>query len=686
MVRTYKKKTKGYTEADIKSALRKLDEGSSYRQVAAISGISKSSLELYRKESKRKKKKYLNLKPRGRKPTLTRDEEEKIVTVVSTAAEMGWPVDRKDVGEIIGNYCAKVKRKTQFKNNKPGSDFLISFFKRHKNRLTIKKSKSLKIVRAAAEHPDIISNYIDLVGEAYAQANINVDKMSDRERVFSLDESGFRGEAQPKMVIVPVGKPANILTATEGKTNYSVLIGGNAAGIFIPPYIIYKSIGKNIPFSWVLNGVEDAVYNTSKNGWMNQEIFIKWIPWFDDILTKKGIEKPVVVLMDGCTAHVSLAIVEEARKRNIILVKLPPNSTHVLQALDVTVFGSCKSTWTDILRDWSRQSRYKPVTKSVFHVLFAKLFAAMIAKPEVLISGFRTTGVWLLNKKKILDKVEERGLYKAAYVPNPSESTTSASANENQDDNEASTSDGVTAGSSTAQETIEIIQSVKAVLNPPQDSFTKKAIENSKNTTKVKKKFAEIITSDEAIAAMKSKDSKGTKKGKKKAENKRDNENEKQQDITKYFKKKDSDEDYFDSSTDVKEKLKLFWKSISPPVKEDEVLGKWFIAIYKDPKPKGRQTYCIGRAKMRFLDEADGKVSQLQLDCLKPRVGNTTVLQEYPEGRSDIDIFNVTDVFGGPIDIKPLPKKKWDVPNLLEIIKFYEIVVKIDRIALFNTL
>ena len=89
---------------------------------------------------------------------------------------------------------------------------------------------------------------------------------------------------------------------------------------------------------------------------------------------------------------------------------------------------------------------------------------------------------------------------------------------------------------------------------------------------------------------------------------------------------------------------------------------------------------------MRFLDEADGKVSQLQLDCLKPRVGNTTVLQEYPEGRSDIDIFNVTDVFGGPIDIKPLPKKKWDVPNLLEIIKFYEIVVKIDRIALFNTL
>ena len=108
--------------------------------------------------------------------------------------------------------------------------------------------------------------------------------------------------------------------------------------------------------------------------------------------------------------------------------------------------------------------------------------------------------------------------------------------------------------------------------------------------------------------------------------------------------------------------------------------------IYKDSKLKARQTYCIGKAVRRFLEDADGPVTGLELDCLKPRVGNTTVLDEYPEGHGDIDLFNITDVFGGPLDIKPLPKRKWDIPNLLEILNFFEMITKINRTELFNSI
>lgn len=324
MVRNYKRKSKSHTEDEIRLALDQLDEGSSFRKVAAASGISKSSLELYRKLRKQKKKGFL--KKRGRKPTLSKKEEENIITVLNTAAAVGWPLDRTDVSDIISKYCEKIKRKTQFKDGKAGREYIMDFFKRHKTRLRTKRAKPLKIVRAASEDPEIISHYIDLIATAYDQANINTKDLNHAKRVFNIDESGYRNESQSKMIIVPVGKPANVLTATEGKTNYSVLFAGNAAGDLFPPFVLYKSTGKSIPCSWILNGPPGTVYNTTANGWMDQEVFCKWIPWFDSVLEEKEIEKPVVVIMDGCTAHVSLAIVEEARARNIILVKLPPNS------------------------------------------------------------------------------------------------------------------------------------------------------------------------------------------------------------------------------------------------------------------------------------------------------------------------------------------------------------------------
>ncbi|CAL4100978.1 unnamed protein product, partial [Meganyctiphanes norvegica] len=347
MVRNYKRKTKCHTTEEISSALNQLDEGSSFRQVAAASGISKSSLELYRKLRKQKKKDFP--KKSGRKPTLSKDEE-KILTILSTAADVGWPLDRVDVSDIIQKYCEKLKRKTQFKDGKPGREYMMSFFKRYKARFTSKRAKSIKIARAASEHPEIISHYIDTIKKAYDQAKIDIKDSNHARRIFNLDESGYKSESQAKMVFVPVGRPANVLTATEGKTNYSVLFAGNAAGEFIPPLVVYKSTGQSIPCGWILNGPKDTIYNTTTNGWMDQQVFCRWIPWFDRILEEREIEKPVVVIMDGCSAHISLAIVEEARARNIILVKLPPNSTHILQVLDVTVFGPSKSAWTEVIR------------------------------------------------------------------------------------------------------------------------------------------------------------------------------------------------------------------------------------------------------------------------------------------------------------------------------------------------
>ena len=50
-----------------------------------------------------------------------------------------------------------------------------------------------------------------------------------------------------------------------------------------------------------------------------------------------------------------------------------------------------------------------------------------------------------------------------------------------------------------------------------------------------------------------------------------------------FFKTKEKSTPKY-SIDDTQVKLVNFWKSLSRPVLEDELLGKWFIAIYKDPK------------------------------------------------------------------------------------------------------
>lgn len=87
--------------------------------------------------------------------------------------------------------------------------------------------------------------------------------------MFNCDETGFNTQTKKKNVIVPIGRPANVLAPSEGKTNYSVLMCGNAAGEYIPPYDIYKGSENSIPIGWCTNGPPGTGYNTTANGWMD---------------------------------------------------------------------------------------------------------------------------------------------------------------------------------------------------------------------------------------------------------------------------------------------------------------------------------------------------------------------------------------------------------------------------------
>ena len=129
----------------------------------------------------------------------------------------------------------------------------------------------------------------------------------------------------------------------------------------------------------------------------------------------------------------------------------------------------------------------------------------MVNKPQNLRNGFEATGIWPLNRNRILYKVNKRGIYQT--VSNEQMETENLMADESSIPSDVV----VTPSTSTAPDATFIeetnrkmlVKAVKDTLKKTPDETAKKAIENSKINFRIKKKSGELLTSDKAVAALK---------------------------------------------------------------------------------------------------------------------------------------------------------------------------------------
>ena len=125
--------------------------------------------------------------------------------------------------------------------------------------------------------------------------------------------------------------------------------------------------------------------------------------------------------------------------------------------------------------------------------------------------------------------------------------------------------------------------------------------------------------------------------------------------------------------------LRATWESLSPPVTEESVLGKWYAVIYET---KRASRLFVGKIMKRFLVDENGPVESLQIRCLKPKVGSGTLLEDTPKHLPDISIFNLHDVIYGPLKVVPVKGGKFDVPDYEQIVKHFDCVKSLDRNSL----
>jgi hypothetical protein len=118
-----------------------------------------------------------------------------------------------------------------FEENLLGRDWMKLLLKRHPE-LTVRFAANIKKVRAGVTE-NIISDYID-----------NLKVLAENvppENIYNYDETNLSDDPGLKRIICRRGckYPERILNSTKSST--TVTFCGNAAGISIPPYVIYKA-------------------------------------------------------------------------------------------------------------------------------------------------------------------------------------------------------------------------------------------------------------------------------------------------------------------------------------------------------------------------------------------------------------------------------------------------------------
>ena len=148
-------------------------------------------------------------------------------------------------------------------------------------------------------------------------------------------------------------------------------------------------------------GPQDTRYSMSDSGWMEGANFFEW---FRKVFLPavEGMRRtgPVVLFLDSHQSHTTLGLVEEARDQGIVLYTFPPHTTHLLQPLDVGVFGPLKLVWSQILKEFKLETMAAKVDKHIFPSLVAKMWPRVLL-PEHLIGGFRGAVLHPLSRDAI---------------------------------------------------------------------------------------------------------------------------------------------------------------------------------------------------------------------------------------------------------------------------------------------
>ena len=261
------------------------------------------------------------------------------------------------------------------------------FCHRHPS-IVLRTPAHLSIARAKATDPEVFSHYFDLLESTLCEHDL-LDKPS---QLFNMDKTGVPLNPDLLKAFLKRGTKNPVSVSSGDKSQMTVVGCVSAAGYCIPPMIILDR--KTLHPDMTIGELPGTTYMACpQKGWIDQELFKMWFE--GDFLWYAPPIRPLILLMDGHSAHFCPDTIRMAAEQQVVLFTFPPNTTHVSQPLDKGCFGPLKIEWKKICHD-NLVKEGQVVTRYTFSRLFSEAWMRSMTIKNIL-SGFRVTGIYPLN-------------------------------------------------------------------------------------------------------------------------------------------------------------------------------------------------------------------------------------------------------------------------------------------------
>lgn len=141
---------------------------------------------------------------------------------------------------------------------------------------------------------------------------------------------------------------------------------------------------------------QDFLISTSANGWQTSNTFQQYVIKLVEEMRQNGIEGPIVLFADGFPGHFPIELRKYCNDHDVIFIILLPNSTHLLQPLDVVVFKTVKTEFKNQCSIYKRIEKKTELTEVDFIKIVSRTLKKAITV-ELVKKSFLTTGLFPLN-------------------------------------------------------------------------------------------------------------------------------------------------------------------------------------------------------------------------------------------------------------------------------------------------
>lgn len=146
-------------------------------------------------------------------------------------------------------------------------------------------------------------------------------------------------------------------------------------------------------------GVPDTFYGLSNSGWVDTELFEKWFKNH-----APPASRPLLLLLDSHSSHYQPDLAQAASAEGVIMLCLPPHTTHILQPLDNCAFGSLKRQWGEECHRFCTNNPGKVVNRYNVSSIFNSAWLKGMSMSNI-IASFCAAGIFPLNRKAVLSQL-----------------------------------------------------------------------------------------------------------------------------------------------------------------------------------------------------------------------------------------------------------------------------------------